>query len=371
MSIRSTLGIRSVSRVLIVGAAVALAMSTGLASAQPSRSPGWRVVYRNAEDSFLAVTATAPNNAWAAGFTRTSQPFVRHWNGRSWGSATLPAGVGGKFGGFLQVLAGSSASNAWAFGEDFGVPGPKVISVVLRWDGKRWSQLATPLGDVVIGGAAVFSAADVWVFGCPDRAGDPGAGTWHYNGRHWTLLRLGNDDICSGSALSSRDIWATGVNLVAGGTFITHWNGTRWSHVKTPPVTLSDGKRHTFLASSVQAISDRNVWAFGNASIDSSQGLFGGVLHWNGHSWRQVSLPGAITAVLNSAPDGQGGLWVTAHYTTGAGPELHFTGGRWVQVALPRVSGRAVALNGLALVPHTTSVWGVSANSHVILKDGP
>ena len=88
MSIRSALGIRSVSRVLIVGAAVALAMSTGLASAQPSRSPGWRVVYRNAEDSFLGVTATAPNNAWAAGLTSTGKPFVRHWNGRSWGSAS-------------------------------------------------------------------------------------------------------------------------------------------------------------------------------------------------------------------------------------------------------------------------------------------
>ena len=39
------------------------------------------------------VTATAPNDAWAVGFTgsATGQPLILHWNGRSWNPVPSPS----------------------------------------------------------------------------------------------------------------------------------------------------------------------------------------------------------------------------------------------------------------------------------------
>jgi hypothetical protein len=61
-------------------------------------------------DEFLfAVTAIAPNNAWAVGDNGQTQ----HWNGAEWSRVAAPyPGLGGRFNG----IAAASASDVWAVG---------------------------------------------------------------------------------------------------------------------------------------------------------------------------------------------------------------------------------------------------------------
>lgn len=65
-----------------------------------------------------------------------------------------------------------------------------------------------------------------------------------------------------------------------------HWNGTKWSQVKTPaPGGTTSGEISTLVDSA--CISTANCWAagdYGNLEGSSARSL-NQVLHWNGHKW--------------------------------------------------------------------------------------
>ncbi len=72
--------------------AAAVAPLIATTSAGAATAPGWRVNanVRNTgfSDQFSAVTADAPNDAWAVGGSQVDnedsyQPLVSHWNGRA------------------------------------------------------------------------------------------------------------------------------------------------------------------------------------------------------------------------------------------------------------------------------------------------
>src|SRR5512139_226378 len=127
MVVRSTTQhtIRSRKYTLAVAGSVAFGLGYALiAMTAPAEAadPAWKVVKTydyagSAYDGVPGVAPIGPKNVWA--FTGTnlgqqdlSKPVVRHWNGTSWASSTLPSGLKGlMFDGDY-----SSASNVWAFG---------------------------------------------------------------------------------------------------------------------------------------------------------------------------------------------------------------------------------------------------------------
>jgi hypothetical protein len=84
------------------------------------------------------------------------------------------------------------------------------------------------------------------------------------------------------AAISATDIWAVGSGL---GTLTDHWNGTKWSLVKSP----SPGLEYNSL-NGVAAISSNDAWAVGsysnNPQIPDTNTL---IEHWNGTKWSVVS----------------------------------------------------------------------------------
>jgi hypothetical protein len=75
--------------------------------------------------TLVAVTASSPDNAWAAGETSAENTLALHWEGHSWKQViTRPPG-------FLHGVAIiPHSSNAWAVGG-----GP---TLVVHWDGTAW-----------------------------------------------------------------------------------------------------------------------------------------------------------------------------------------------------------------------------------------
>lgn len=71
-------------------------------------------------------------------------------------------------------------------------------------------------------------------------------------------------------------------------------------------------------------------------------------------------------------PDGHGGIWALNVPDLGPWRPWHLTGGTWTraatQIAVPgQVTGMS---SGLALVPGTTSVWGVGGRGQFPVGNG-
>jgi len=179
-----------------------------------------------------------------------------HWNGRKWARVTVQDPAGTAVGDLNELLGLSctSAVNCWAAGF-YGTltPGPKkprTLNLILHWNGKKWSK------------ASVQS---------------PGQ-----NGGK-------SDELGAITCSGARDCWAVGQagnfdgNLPVRNEAL-HWNGVRWSLVRTPN-PAGTGMQDRNVLNSVRCVSAGNCWAVGvqvrsGGSLSASQ-----ILHWTGKKW--------------------------------------------------------------------------------------
>ena len=306
----------------------ALAAGQGRASmAQPTRasSPSWQVVKKVPGEDFSAVVATGPNGGWAFGSgTPGADPRPTAWrrSGSSWTRVSFP----GQREEVVITAAATSASDVWAF----TTGGAR--SRALHWNGRAWT-VARAFG-LPIGGAAVISPGDVWVFGQAAPVSPVGFGAWHFDGRTWSHVASGHG-LGGGSGRSARDVWSFG------GTDVAHWNGSSWSRTSVARLLPAALKSHLNdpAVTGVFEQSADSVYATGNGNDEDDGGPMV-LLHWNGHRWSKVAggLFGfGVEGVQPIAPDGRGGLWIPM-----AGPEgglngrmLHYSGGHLTTVAIP------------------------------------
>src|SRR5947208_3358535 len=74
------------------------------------------------DDVLNGVAQISANDAWAVGqikrtgFRSPINPFLLHWNGQTWSTATAPAGVAGS----LAAVSATSSGDVWAVGSNRG-----------------------------------------------------------------------------------------------------------------------------------------------------------------------------------------------------------------------------------------------------------
>jgi hypothetical protein len=184
-----------------------------------------------------------------------------------------------------------SATDAWAVGS-YQIASRRTRTLVLHWDGTRWRQTPSPNPGVSSGLAAVsaVSRSDAWAVGAylSSTGGVSKTLVLHWNGRRWTVAaspnpgRAASNGLQGVSALSSRDAWAVGVSSDRTGmrNLALHWNGTTWRQATIP----TPGFGAAFAA--VSAVSRSDAWAAGVFS--PTPGAFRQttlLLHWNGSHW--------------------------------------------------------------------------------------
>jgi hypothetical protein len=190
-----------------------------------------------------------------------------------------------------------------------------------------------------VGGAAVISRSNVWVFGEPVVPG-AGLGTWHYNGHTWKRVSSGHG-LQGGSALSASSVWAFG------GASVAHWNGHTWTRTSVKSLLPARTTLNDPAVMAIYAASKNSVFAVGNGNTQDDGGPLV-VLHYNGHAWSKVAQGSAAkfagSDVLGQvAPDGHGGLWIPVPGFSGAPSHLvHYSGGHLTAAALP-VTTQALA----------------------------
>jgi hypothetical protein len=313
------------------------------------------------------LVADAPGDAWSTwqsctacqSARRATLVRVEHWDGSRWAQVAVPRALAGAAGSAVAIGA-SSAGNAWLVG-----PG-----LVLRWDGSRWRAQPIPAW-VTLGSAGVYKVAaevfgpgSAWVFSLDRNSSPTPYYAARYTGGSWSKVGLpGSPDEVS--ALSPDDIWVLGATRATAATsnpatILMHWDGTSWSTVAAPTVSVSSAV--TVNDEDLVAAGPDDVWLVRETQVSNSDGqtVITGtyLLHWDGTSWARVAavLP-AQTGVDAMAQDGAGGLWLAGSSVTGSGWGLyHYTAGRWATAAVPGGSAR-VSLTGLSWIPGTRSLW--------------
>jgi hypothetical protein len=252
----------------------------------PSPNPG------TGFNELLSVRAVSAHDIWAVGVTASGEPqtLIERYTGFAWNR--VPAPTPGVIS-FLTSVRPVSATDVWAVGEYNNTLTGRDKSLVLRWNGAAWKQMASPnpAFNNSLTSVAATSSHDVWVAGSTgSRSDHSSALIEHWNGHQWrqpTIPHLGTDSRLLGVGVTSpSSAWAVGFYRNASTTrpLLLHWNGKRWRQAASPP-GLSGS------LAGVYAISARNVWAAG-AIFRGKAGDTPLLLHWNGSRWALVSRPG-------------------------------------------------------------------------------
>ncbi|MEO6457118.1 MAG: hypothetical protein ABIO92_02425 [Chloroflexia bacterium] len=260
-----------------------------------------KVAYGTGFSSLKAVDGKESNNVWAVGsYTAREKPqaLTAHWDGATWSRVPAPTIENGSF---LSGVSVISKDDVWAVGVQGSTITPPMRVLILHWDGRIWTEVATPnlsnniseLEDVV-----AISADDVWAVGYIEpfmgSIGGKQAIILHWDGLAWTQVttpaispkeeRSGYSTLESLAVLSKNDIWAVGAGTDGFGPMALHWDGTGWSRASMPAVR---GLLH-----GVTAIAPDDIWAVGNKYREDNRGIDTLTMHWDGTTWSVIPSPG-------------------------------------------------------------------------------
>jgi hypothetical protein len=316
----------------------------------PPVSPG------TSENRLQAVAVLSACNAWAVGTSDgpIAQTLTEHWDGASWTVVPSPSPGSNSL---LGSVRAASPTSVWAVGEFNNGSGDQPL--ILHWDGTAWTQqtISSP-GHGDLNGVRVVSQDDVWAVGSTFQDNTEQTLILHWDGTAWTQVTSPNpgpDNILFGVAATSHtDAWAVGdiqnsinardrsgeaghLATSSEQALILHWNGTKWTQVKT----LGAGTPGVLNA--VGASSPGNAWAVGATSA-GPQGVQTLALHWDGQSWTRVATPrfsvsGGDNPFLNGVTvTSTSNAWAVGSFPTASGDHtliLQWNGSTWVEVPSP------------------------------------
>lgn len=131
---------------------------------------------------------------------------------------------------------------------------------------------------------------------------------------------------------------------------------TGWRVVATAGSSADPG-----LMEAVAAVAANDAWAFGALPRPTAPGTYTSVVrHWNGSSWRRVTLPAGVSGALSGFPStvaagsSAGNIWAF----TGSGAWVRFNGRSWTHGALPRDQGD-VGIITAPVVLSSHDVWAL------------
>lgn len=199
----------------------------------------YRLPYHNTYGVLDGVTALSATDAWAVGVTYPyNAPLIEHWDGRRWTPVTDIANSTRVGISRLRAVTAVSPTDIWAVGGRGGN-----ATAIVHWDGRQWTRLPSPNGSGDLNqlyGVTAVSANDVWAVGTSGPFGQMTGRTLilHWDGQRWTKVPSPNpgrtnNGLFGVSANGHSDAWAVGTlssNLED--TYVhlyLHWDGTSWT----------------------------------------------------------------------------------------------------------------------------------------------
>jgi hypothetical protein len=293
----------------------------------PSGNPGG-----STRDNDLAgVAAASPTTAWAVGryYNGTAEStMIETLTGGVWEQESSPNPGGSTHNNFLNAVAATSATNAWAVG-DYSTTNSNLLTLIVRWNGTTWSQVPSPSPSTSLNellGVAATSANNAWAVGLYANSHNAlQTLIEHWNGTAWKRMpspdpggSTRSNIIYAVAAGSASNAWAVGGYFNSGGANVPlaeHWTGTSWKAVPTPSIGTPAGGS----LAGVTVLSGRSAWAVGSYSSGTNHTL---AEHWNGASWHRTPTPdlGSFN-IFSAVASAVGTVWAVGSYNVG-GPSL-------------------------------------------------
>jgi hypothetical protein len=269
----------------------------------------------------------------------------------------------------LNGVAVLSPCDVWVAGDTEENNGFRTL--IEHWDGTSWTVVPSPHPGTFSELEAIraFSPTSIFAVG---QADPKNMGLTrktlilHYNGTRWTTVRSPSpgfdNDLFGVRWVSAKDAWAVGTafnRADRGKTLILRWNGTRWRRVTSPNPAADDE------LSGVAATSAKDAWAVGGTS---GKHVHTFVLHWNGTAWKRVKSPSpapdsGLSAIGLTSPASAWAVGVTQ--TTNSTDQtlaLRWNGRTWATVATPAgPSGDVRTLTGVTAIS-SRDAWAVGAD---------
>ena len=221
-----------------------------------------------------AISVDSASDIWAVGTTTSSssssgyQPLIEHWNGTQWSLSSSPAISGRLFG-----VTAIAPNDAWAVG---WTSSPNVTNTLIEhWNGTQWSIVSSPNPSFIniLTSVVKISANNVWAAGYYTNSPAPSADYTplieHWNGTQWSavsaVLQGTSDQLGGIAAISANNIVVVGDyrnSLDPQGPYFTlveQWNGTQWSVVNSP----SPGVDASDLSAVARVPKTSHLWAVG------------------------------------------------------------------------------------------------------------
>jgi hypothetical protein len=328
----------------------------------PLTGDPWKLVHLadyGVFDSLTHVVAPAEDDAWAFGRTGGSKGslLALRWDGWQWVESALPGGVKGSV-----IDADSSApDDVWLHVNTEGA------SSALHWDGIRWT--VSKEFPFRVWRIEVLDRTHVWALSSDETA------AWSFDGTGWREVPLPDGVLGRAiGATSPGTLWAVGVSgekdlKTATGLFRS--DGTGWTRVSLGGIFPADDEEWYLRLENLVTGGEDDVWVFGSragrpdGSGEDRPRSFPVAAHWDGRSWRAVTVP-PTWRLGGAVSDGRGGAHVIV-WPTDDDPssDIHTTSILSLaadgssSVSVPEVSRGRVSLNDLAATPE--KIWGVGA----------
>jgi len=157
----------------------------GLSAVLRWNGKGWTKVNipLPASSSITSVDVRSKNDVWLAGTTSpmgtSVNGIVLHWNGKVWQKLNIPGSMGiPAYQGVLNKIVALSPTNVYVSRVRQNA---QITNAILRWNGKTWKTINTPLNAAGIGLSSDGKAGVVML---PITNGNRSQ-YMHYNGSAW------------------------------------------------------------------------------------------------------------------------------------------------------------------------------------------
>jgi len=229
-----------------------------------------------------------------------------------------------------------------------------------------WGTVASPnqgSRENVLAGVSIVSPSDVWMVGEYNPGLPPTVTGRRTLAEHWdgstvqivstpnaTWSGVDKSTLADVAAVAPSDVWAVGYAEDFGSlkstTLIEHWDGSRWSQVRSPNPAGSSLPNKLF---AVAVASPTDIWAVGEQGFPE-QSL---ILRWNGSRWNPVANP------CQAPLQGVSVISATDVWAVGGATTCHFDGTGWSVVPSPQPpSGEAYLLQDVSGAAGN-DVWAV------------
>jgi hypothetical protein len=329
--------VRKASLLAVVAAAAALVLVSGTADAAvgPVQDPPFAVTSNVPSAPLAGVSAISTSDVWAVGDDDGAM-LAENWTGGQWSSVAMPAVSGTNADTNLRLtgVSGDSASDVIAVGNELLGTTPSAGPLAFKWNGGSWQQLTTPSGAwwSSMAHVQVFSPTNAWAIGETSTSTGYTATASQWNGTSWTQTQVTTpfsaNLVLSMNAISGSsptDIWAAGTVESSGWrdrvvqSVLLHYNGVSWSQVTVP-----DNSGLTAVA----AISSTDAWA---VAAD------GNILQLNDGTWSVATTAFSSSTVLSPAIAAVSAtnIWIAGVVADDEFAVVHYNGASWTSQAEP------------------------------------